>query len=137
MEFSSINDFGKGKSGSFEALMKVLARREQPKDALEFQPNDGRGGDGGVEAIWIRSDGTKIGYQAKFFDSLGTSQWLQMEKSVVTALETHPELTKYVFALPFDLTPKRNQKRSGDKSQQEKWDEHVIKWKVHAAKKIL
>lgn len=137
MEFSSINEFGKGKSGSFEALMKVLARREQPEDALEFQPNDGRGGDGGVEAIWIRDDGTKIGYQAKFFESLGPSQWAQMDKSVTTALETHPELTKYVFALPFDLTPKRKQKRSGDKSQQEKWDDRVVEWQALAAKRSI
>lgn len=133
MDFSGINEFGKGKSGSFEALVKVLARREQPKHAVEFQPNDGRGGDGGVEAIWINDDGTKTGYQAKFFDTLSNAQWTQMDKSVATALKTHPELTKYVFALPFDLTPKRKQGRSGDKSQQERWDERIANWKALGA----
>ncbi|SMD00885.1 hypothetical protein [Primorskyibacter flagellatus] len=137
MEFSKINEFGKGKSGSFEALVKVLARREQPEHSIEFQPNDGRGGDGGVEAIWINSDGTKIGYQAKYFETLGNAQWTQMDKSVATALENHPQLTSYIFALPFDLTPKRKQGRSGDKSQQEKWDERVAKWKALAAKNSI
>ena len=137
MDFSSINEFGKGKSGSFESLVKVLARREKLEHALEFQPNDGRGGDGGVEAIWMNGDGTKTGYQAKYFDTLGNAQWAQMDKSVTTALETHPELTKYVFALPFDLTPKRKQKRNGDKSQQEKWEDRIVKWKAFAAKNSI
>ena len=80
-----------------------------------------------MEANWIRSDGTKIGYQAKFFESRVTSQRVQMDKSIVTALETHHELTKYVFALPFDLATKWKQQSSGDKSQQDKWDKRVIK----------
>lgn len=133
MNFKNINDFGQGKTDSFEALLKVLARREQLDDAVEFQPNDGRGGDGGVEALWLLKDGSKIGYQSKFFSSLEDAQWRQMDKSVTQALATHPELVKYIFALPFDLTPNRGPKTKG-KSQQEKWDDHVTKWKAEAAK---
>lgn len=56
-----------------------------------------------------------------------------MDKSVTQALATHPQLVKYIFALPFDLTPNRGPKAKG-KSQQEKWDERVAKWKAEAAK---
>ncbi|MDA5559086.1 hypothetical protein [Shimia sp. MMG029] len=56
-----------------------------------------------------------------------------MDKSVTQALATHPELVKYIFALPFDLTPNRGPRARG-KSQQEKWDDHVTKWKAEAAK---
>lgn len=133
MDLSKINDFGRGQTDSFEALLKVLARREKVDDAAEFQPNDGRGGDGGVEALWLLTDGSKVGYQSKFFSGLENAQWRQMDKSVTQALATHPELVKYIFALPFDLTPNRGPMAKGI-SQQEKWDDHVAKWKAEAAK---
>ena len=133
IDFLRINDFGTGQRDSFEELVKVLARREQPEKANEYQPYDGRGGDGGVEAIWLLTDGSKVGYQSKFFSSLGASQWKQMDDSVSQALATHPQLIKYVFALPFDLTPDRGPKTRG-KSQIQKWDEHVIRWKAVAKK---
>ena len=133
MDFSKINDFGRGQTDSFEDLLKVLARREKVEDAAEFQPNDGRGGDGGVEALRVLKDGSKIGYQSKFFSSLEDTQWRQIDKSVTQALTTHPQLVKYIIALPFDLTPIRGPKAKG-KSQQEKWDDHVAKWKAEAAK---
>jgi len=125
-DFSSINAFNKGPRESFEDLICVLARRENPKNGLEFQPNDGCGGDGGVEALWILNNGRKIGYQAKYFTSIGDSQWSQMDESVEQALKVHPELQTYIFAIPKDLTPPRGTK---GKSQREKWDERVNKWK--------
>jgi hypothetical protein len=133
LDFKNINDFGQGQSDSFELLVKVLARREKLDEASEFQPNEGRGGDGGVEALWLLKDGSKVGYQSKFFSSLEDAQWRQMDKSVTQALATHPELVNYIFALPFDLVPNRGPKAKG-KSQQEKWDDHVAKWKAEAAK---
>ncbi|EHD2239922.1 hypothetical protein ACSWFU_002541 [Vibrio vulnificus] len=134
INFSSINAFNKGPRESFEDLICVLARREAPKNGLEFQPNDGCGGDGGVEALWILNNGRKIGYQAKYFTSLGDSQWSQMDESVEQALKVHPELQTYIFAIPKDLTPPRGTK---GKSQREKWDERVNKWKGWAEEKSI
>lgn len=136
IDFQKIHGFETGKRDSFEALIKILARREPPEHAREFQPNDGRGGDGGVEAIWILKNGDKIGYQSKFFKVLGDPQWNQMDRSVEQALKTHPELKKYVFALPLDFTPNRGPKAQG-KSQQEKWDDRVVAWKALAAKSSI
>lgn len=134
LDFNNINAFEKDQRESFESLLCVLANREKPVNGKEFQSNDGRGGDGGVEALWINSDGTKIGYQSKFFWSFGPSQLSQMNKSVNQALATHSELKKYIFAIPFDPTPDRGPKTSG-KSEREKWDDKISEWKVSATEK--
>lgn len=134
IDFSSINTFNKGPRESFEDLICVLARRESPENGVDFQPNDGCGGDGGVEALWILDSGRKIGYQAKFFTSIDDSQWNQMDESVKQALKVHPELQTYIFAIPKDLTPPRGTK---GKSQREKWDERVNKWKGWAEEKSI
>ncbi|PMJ60315.1 hypothetical protein [Vibrio splendidus] len=134
IDFSSINTFNKGPRESFEDLICVLARRENPKSGLEFQPNDGCGGDGGVEALWILNNGRKIGYQAKYFTSIDDPQWSQMDESVKQALKVHPELQTYIFAIPKDLTPPRGTK---GKSQREKWGERVNKWKGWAEEKSI
>ena len=136
INIQEINGFEAGKRHSFEALIKILAQRHPPEGAHEFQPYDGRGGDGGVEAIWKLMDGSKIGYQSKFFSTLGEPQWKQMDKSVTQALKTHPEIKIYIFALPIDFTPDRGPKAKG-KSQQEKWDTRVAAWKALAAKSSI
>lgn len=136
IDFSAINSFNNGQRDSFEELVCVLARREPPEAASEFQANEGSGGDGGVEAIWLLDDGSKVGYQAKFFLSIGDSQWKQMDESVTKALTVHPELIRYVFALPRDLTPDRGAKVRG-KSERQKWDQRVQKWKRWAAEKSI
>lgn len=131
LDFDKINDFGNGRRESFESLLRILAYREKPIDGIDFQPNDGRGGDGGVEALWITSDRRKIGYQAKYFKSLGEPQLKQMYSSFEKAITTHSELKKYIFAIPFDLMPNRGSKVRG-KSQKEKWDERVVEWEAFA-----
>ena len=136
IDFRKINSFENGQGDSFESLIRVLASREPPKGAKSFQPNDGSGGDGGVEALWICSNGDKVGYQSKFFKALGDQQWKQMDKSVAQALKTHPELTRYVFALPFDPTANRGPKAKG-KSGWEKWKDKVEKWKALAAESSI
>ena len=136
IDFRKINPFENGQRDSFESLIRVLAKRERPKGAKNFHPNDGRGGDGGVEALWICSNGEKVGYQSKFFKALGDQQWKQMDKSVAQALKTHPELTRYVFALPFDPTGERGPKAKG-KSGWEKWKDRAEKWKALAAKSSI
>ena len=137
IDFYKINDFGSGQVDSFQELIKVLARREEIDHSIEYQPNDGRGGDGGVEAIWILSNGSKIAYQAKFFANkeMNPGRWRQMDDSLKSALKTHPEITKYIFALPFDFTPDRGPKTKG--SQQQKWNDHVEEWKRLAKEKSI
>ena len=134
LDFQKINAFGKGPAESFESLLCLVAAREQPKDGVEFQPNDGRGGDGGVDALWITSDGKKVGYQAKYFLSFDSAQLKQMNDSVAQAITTHPQLKKYIFAIPIDLTADRGS-NVHSKSGRQKWNEHVTKWKALATEK--
>ena len=134
LDFQKINTFGKSPGESFERLLCLLAMREPPEDGVEYQANDGRGGDGGVDALWITSDEKKIGYQAKYFSSLGQAQLKQMDESVAQAITTHPQLKRYIFAIPFDPTADRGPNVHGE-SQWKKWSDRVIKWKAWAAEK--
>lgn len=60
--------------------------------------------DAGVECYATFRDGREWGWQAKYFDILGNSQWAQLDKSVRTALEKHPQLVRYYVCVPIDLT---------------------------------
>ncbi|MDM3174405.1 ATP-binding protein [Citrobacter sp. Cf112] len=136
LNFSKINAFEMGQRESFEELICLLAKREHHEGTMKFQRIEGSGGDGGVEALWVASDGSKIGYQAKYFLQLGHKQWSQIDESVKRALEVHPELTNYVVALPINLTNKRTFLGLG-KSAWEKWEDRVKTWTGWAQKKGL
>ena len=127
IEFANINSFDAGQRESFEELVCVLAKREIPESATTFQRIEGSGGDGGVEAIWNLEGGGKIGFQSKFFPKLGSSQWTQIDTSVRTAMEVHPELKKYIVALPCNLSNKRTATGNGT-SGWEKWEHRVSQW---------
>ena len=135
IDFSKIRGGGDaGRRKAFEDFVCQLARRDQSStDKWEFIPVDGRGGDGGVEAYWLCPDGTKIGYQAKYWLKARDIKWRQVDKSVRKAIQTHPELTRYIIAIPCDLTNKVG-KRSG-KAGRQVWDERVAKWKSGVVKK--
>ena len=112
---------------AFEELCAQLARVEIPIDARFVRKGVP---DAGVECYAILSDGSEWGWQAKYFNTLGSSQWSQIDKSVKTAIEKHPRLVRYFICVPLDLPDARI---DGRKSAREKWDEHVQKWKELAA----
>lgn len=132
MDFSKIRGLEAGQRQSFESLMCQLAKRDRPAEAKEFRRVEGAGGDGGVEAYWLLTDGSKIGYQAKFFTRAGSIDWAQIDESVEQAIKTHPTLTKYVVALACDLTDKSGVKGRGATGW-EHWQARVAKWNAHRA----
>ena len=129
-------DNSEGQRIEFEKFVCSLARRETPNGTgWEFRRVEGSGGDGGVEAYWFNVETKeKLGYQAKYFTRAGKIDWQQIDHSVKTALETHPELTKYTIALACCLTGKSGKKGKG-KSGWEHWDTHKKKWQDWATKK--
>lgn len=127
IDFSQIKGFSAGQRQCFEELVCQLARRESVPEGSAFRRIEGAGGDGGVESYWLLSDGSKIGYQAKFFTRAGDIDWRQIDESVEQALKTHPEMRKYVVAIPCDLTDRRGTKGKG-KSGWELWSSHKEKW---------
>ena len=108
--FTEIREFDGSRNTGFEELICQIARRSPPQDAQEFRRIEGAGGDGGVEAYWIVHEGKKVGYQAKYFLATKDINWSQIDKSVATALDKHPELREYVVASACDLTDRAGKK---------------------------
>jgi hypothetical protein len=92
--------------GAFEELVCQLARRQAP-DQKSFRRIEGSGGDGGVECVHRDPAGGLVGYQAKYYCKAGDIDWQALDRSVNTALETHPDLSTYVIAVPCDFTGRR------------------------------
>ena len=114
------------KAGGFQQLCVELAMGEKSEAAKFFTPGDP---DGGVDCYEVFEDGSERGWQAKYFDSLGDSQFSQMDDSVRTALEKHPSLVRYIFCMPPNLADPRIEGRI---YAQDRWNQHVAKWKQWA-----
>ena len=119
------------RAGGFQQLCIELAMGEKSEDTTFFTPGDP---DGGVDCYEVFEDGSELGWQAKYFDSLGESQFSQMDESVRTALNRHPNLVRYIFCIPLNLADPRIE---GRKYPQDRWDERVAKWKRWAEEKDL
>ena len=110
---------------AFEELCCQLAAHEEVPEGSKFTRKGTP--DAGVEAFWTLSDGAEYGWQAKFFlSSPDNGQWQQIDKSVHTALEKHPRLTRYTICLPVDRSDARIE---GQKSFLERWNDHDKTWK--------
>ena len=131
IDLSQIKSFQSGQQDSFEELICQLARRENFPEHSVYKRVYGAGGDGGVEAYWTKPNGKKTGYQAKYFLRSGDIDWQQIDSSVTQALTTHPELERYVVALPCDLTDRTGKKGYGKRGW-EHWNSRVKKWKANA-----
>ncbi|WP_141543033.1 NACHT domain-containing protein [Pseudomonas poae] len=131
MDYSKIRGKESGQRQSFEALVCQLAYVDKQDTEAQFQRVDGSGGDGGVEAYWLFEDGSKVGYQAKFFCRAGDIGWGQIDKSVKQALQYHPTLKKYILAIACDLTDAGDSdKRMGARQH---WNRHKLEWEKQRA----
>ncbi len=123
IDFKEVKPLDGSQRTGFEKLCVQLAQRESPAGA-RFTPNGAP--DAGVECYCTLDDGSKWGWQAKYFTgSLGPVQWRQIDESVKTALDKYPRLARYYVCLPIDLPDAR---RPGVESARQKWDKRVSKW---------
>lgn len=116
---------------AFEELCRQLAYYENvPKESKFFRIG---APDAGVECYWKMPNEEEIGWQAKFFTSPpNENQWKQIDKSIRTALEKHPNLTQYYVCLPLD----RQDPRIPEKEWfMDKWNARVNKWQEWAKEK--
>ncbi len=81
--------------------------------------------DAGVEGYCVLPSGDEWGWQAKYFFSLGPSQLEQIDDSVETALDKHPNLKRYYICVPTDRADARI---SGRTSALDRWNQRVQKW---------
>jgi len=135
------NQRHESKDSAFEALCCQLferwCRREYGNSIRSFYFLDGRGGDGGVEAFAIISDGSVVGLQAKaWWDGFYDSQKNQVEKSLQSATTRHPMLIRYLVCCPLNLLPARGRGNSGT-SQLDRWQTFEADAKVAYPSVIL
>lgn len=129
INWQDIRPYQGSQNTAFEELICQLARVEfegQGKFTRIAAP------DGGVEAIYEMPDSTLYGWQAKYFvNSFTSTQWNDIEGSLIDSLNNYPNLVKYYVCVPVD---RNNAFVEGKKSFLQKWDEHVAKWKnLHEA----
>lgn len=122
LDWNSIRPLNGGRDKGFEELCAQLARAESPAGSRFVRKGTP---DAGVECYTILSDTSEWGWQSKYVDALGDSQWSQVDESVKVALEKHPKLVRYFVCVPVDRADAR---MKGRKSAKERWDDHVEKW---------
>ena len=115
----------------FEELVCQLARKENIPNKKTFI-RKGKP-DAGVECLWILDNGDEFVWQAKFFThSLDSGQWGQVDKSVKTALDKHPNLKKFYIAIPNDPPDAR---KESETSMLGRWNKRVEKWEEWSIEK--
>lgn len=133
INWHNIRPLENSQNEGFEELVCQLARNENIPNKKKFV-RKGKP-DAGVECYWILENGDEWAWQAKYFTaSLEDSQWAQLDKSVQTVLDKHPNLTNYYIAIPNDPPDAR---LSEQKSMLDKWNERVKKWEGWASNKGL
>ena len=125
IDFRNIRPVDDSRHAGFEELCSQLAALE-PSQADSHFIRKGRGGDAGLECFVRHPDGTEIGWQAKYLFVWNRGTASQLDASIRTALEKHPQLTEYVVCLPFDLPDSRSARKT---SAREKWKRWQSKWK--------
>ncbi len=131
LNWNDIRPLNGSQANGFEELCAQLARAESP-DRAKFERKGTP--DAGVECYCILPDRSEWGWQAKYFNTLGTSQWEQLDKSVKTALDNHPKLVRYFVCIPLDRPDARIE---GQKSAMQRWNERVEKWEGWAQKRDM
>ncbi len=118
VDFRTLRPHQHDRKLAFEELMRQLLVADPPAGCLRFE-HKGPGADGGVEALAHLSDGSCWGYQSKFFlDRFGASEIEQISGSFRAALAAYPSMSRYVVAVPRNLS---GGVKANSLSQQQRW----------------
>ena len=124
LDFNNIRPINGSANDGFEEFVCQLARREEIPCTKKFVRNGKP--DGGVECYKILEDGTEVAWQAKFFcKAFCDSQYQQIDGSVKEALNTHPNLRRYIIAAPTDPSDAHV---GGKMSMKKRIDGYVERW---------
>ena len=127
IRWDNIKSYNNSQNNAFEELVCQLAREEDIVEKKKFYRVAAP--DGGVESYCILENGDEYGWQAKFFSTMGTSQWGQLKESFETAFRTHPNLTKYYICIPLD---RQDPRRSQQMWFMDRWNQKVLEWSEYA-----
>ena len=128
INFENIRPVNGNRYAGFEEICCQLAYLEATSDGDAFH-RKGPGGDAGVECYSRSPRGTEVGWQAKYAFGWDNNLAAQLNDSIRTALDKHPEIVKYIVCLPFDLSDSRIGKAQ---SAKQKWDNWCKRWKKSA-----
>lgn len=133
LNWNNLRPWDGSQHSAFEELCCQLAGSDDMPDGSIFFRKGTQ--DAGVECFWKLPNDYEYCWQAKYFLSPPNSnQWGQIDGSVKTALEKHPNVSKYTICLPIDRPDARIK---GQKSCLEKWNGHVAKWERWANDKNM
>lgn len=124
LDFNNIRSIKGSKSEGFEEFVCQLARKEKFPNAKKFV-RKGKP-DGGVECYRLLEDDGIVAWQAKYFcKAFDDSQYQQIDRSVREALESHPNLKRYIIVVPTDPSDAHV---TGRMSMKERIDGYVVRW---------
>lgn len=124
LNFNNIRPLNGSAEDGFEEFVCQLARKEEIPCKKTYVRNGKP--DGGVECYWILEDGSEVAWQAKFFcKAFDNSQYQQIDSSVKEALNSHPNLRRYIIAVPTDPPDAHV---DGRMSMKERIDGYVERW---------
>ena len=118
IDFASIAPRCGGQREAFEELCCQIASHVSP--GAKFVRLRGAGGDGGVECFAERSDGTKVGWQAKYVFEI-EALLKQLTASLTTVLKINESLVQYVVCFPFNLTGPTGRRGKSELDKFEEW----------------
>ncbi len=119
INFHSIRPYHGSQHGGFEELVCQLAALETAH-TLPFH-RKGAGADAGLECYRVEADGTETGWQAKYFFEFGSNEASQLTKSFNQAIASHPQLSRFIVSLPFNLSDGRVGKRVSERDRWNRW----------------
>ncbi len=135
MDWTQFDARGRDADAAFEALTGHLFERwcrgEHRAALRDVRFVNGRGGDGGVEVVAVLVSGHEIGLQAKWFrDRFGARQVQQIDRSLRAAIANHPQMVRYVVAIPRNLNDDRDAparraspKKKPEMSERRRWED--------------
>lgn len=100
-----------------ERGIQTLLRRRHPG----LRSFDGAGGDGGRDAELISADGRTV-FEIKSFGRLTASRRRQVEKSLRAAVESAPDMSRWILVIPMNRTPTR----PGVRTSEEAWFDDTL-----------
>lgn len=131
MDWRNIRVYNSSQNNAFEEVVCQLARTEDIENKMKYIKVGAP--DSGVECFCKLNNQKEIVWQAKYvFDIESVLQ--QANNSFLTAIKGHPQMCKFILAIPFDL-PDPSYERDGKKvkSALTKWNEKVETWKKLAS----
>ena len=119
IDFRSIRPHHGSQHGGFEEIVCQFAALETAR-GVPFH-RKGAGADAGLECFRLEVDGSETGWQAKYFFEFGSSEATQLRKSFSHAIARHPQISRFIVCLPFNLSDGRVGNRISERDRWNRW----------------